>query len=115
MSLASVEVSSRGIKEAEPKREQSRRDFSQEYRLTSRSLPEICEMVKHVVARIGMSKRIRFRGRRLTNEAFINAAALYLSEMDRDQQEAILMAYVARIEAMMSKPEVPPALSIMVE
>lgn len=78
-----------------------RRDFSQEHRLTSRSLPEICEKVKRVVARLGSSRRVQFRGRKLTNEAFINAAALYLSELDRDSQEMILDAYVARIETMM--------------
>lgn len=78
-----------------------RRDFSQEHRLTSRSLPEICEKVKRVVARLGSSRRVQFRGRKLTNEAFINAAALYLSELDRDSQEMILDAYVNRIETMM--------------
>lgn len=78
-----------------------RRDFSQEYRLTCRSLPEICEKVKRVVARFGLSRRVQFRGRKLTNEAFINAATLYVSELDRDTQEMILGAYVARIEMMM--------------
>ncbi len=86
---------------AKSRKQAFHRDFSQEYRLTSRSLPEICERVKRVVARLGTSRKVQFRGRKLTNEAFINAAALYLCEQDRDTQEMILDAYVARIEAMM--------------
>ncbi len=81
----------------------SRRDFSQEYRLTSRSLPEICDGLKLLVARMGAARRVGFRGRKLTNEAAINAAVLYLCDLPPEAQEAILGRYVARLEAMMNE------------
>lgn len=82
------------------------RPLTNEYKLTARTIRAVHSAVKRAVRHFADEGKVRFRGRKLGDEAFLNAAAWYLADQDRARQEQILKAYLPRIEAYLSgEPE----------
>ncbi len=54
-----------------------------------------------VVSRLKGAKSIRWKGKRVTQEAVVNAAWLWLKEMPGDQLEEAMAQFVPRLEALM--------------
>jgi len=78
------------------------RDLQREYRITARSIPEVIGPMERALARYGESRRVKFRGRKLSNEAFINAAILHMLDLSESEQEAALSSSLARLEAILA-------------
>lgn len=88
-------------------------ELRREHRITARSLPEIVGGMEQALARLGAARRVLFRGRKLSNEAFINAALLHLVRLPDDEQERVLREALAEIEGMLggtpaASPEAQP-------
>jgi hypothetical protein len=75
------------------------RPLTNEYKLTARTLRVVWDAMVDVVRGFADEGRIKFRRRKVGNEAFINAAVWYLADQPRDRQEAILRTYLPRLEA----------------
>lgn len=84
------------------------RDLRREHRLTARSLPELIRWVEETLSRYGSSRRVTFRGRKLSLEAIVNASLLHLMSLPEDEQERVLGASIARLEGMLDVPESEP-------
>jgi hypothetical protein len=79
------------------------RDLERQYRITARSIPEVIGPMEQALSRIGMSRSVTFRGRKLSNEAFINAALLHLLSLEPDEQEQILTDTLGRLESILDE------------
>jgi hypothetical protein len=81
------------------------RDLDRQYRITARSVPEVVGPMEQALSRYGMSRRTTFRGRKLSNEAFINAALLHLLNLAPDEQERALGVALGQLEQILSLPD----------
>jgi hypothetical protein len=81
------------------------RDLDRQYRITARSIPEIIGPMERALSHFGESRSVLFRGRKLSNEAFINAAILGLIEMEPDQLEAVIAALIGRLEGILAESD----------
>ena len=84
------------------------RDLRREHRLTARSLPELIRWVEETLSRYGSSRKVTFRGRKLSLEAIVNASLLHLMSLPEDEQERVLGASIAKLEGMLEVPEAEP-------
>src|SRR5690349_8316725 len=75
------------------------RQFTNEWKLTARTLKVVWDAMVASVRVFADEGRLKFRGRKMGNEAFINAAVWWLADQDRATQERILRAYLRRMEA----------------
>lgn len=73
--------------------------LSSEHTLTCRSIKQIRQAMRRAVTQFDDEREIRFRGRPLSSEAYINAAVWSMAELSRSDQERILRTYLPRIEA----------------
>jgi hypothetical protein len=81
------------------------RELSRQDRITARSLPELVEAIENAISAYGRSKAVRFRGRKLSREGFVNAAILALLELPAADQERALARAVARLEAILASDQ----------
>jgi hypothetical protein len=81
------------------------RELSRQDRITARSLPELVEAIENAISAYGRSKAVRFRGRKLSREGFVNAAILALLELPAVDQERALARAVARLEAILASDQ----------
>lgn len=99
------------------------RTLSNDYKLSARSLRVVWDAMVNAVRGFADEDVIRFRERKLGNEAFVNAAVWHLAELPREQQEAILRRYLPRLEGYLvvsesqtvpspAEADDPPPLSI---
>ena len=84
------------------------RDLRREHRLTARSVPELSRWVEETLSRYGSSRKVTFRGRKLSLEAIVNASLLHLMSLPEDEQERVLGASIAKLEGMLEVPEAEP-------
>lgn len=84
------------------------RDLRREHRLTARSLPELIAWVEQALSRYGSSRRVTFRGRKLSIEAIVNASLLHMLSLPDDEQERILGESIGKLEKMLDIPEAQP-------
>jgi hypothetical protein len=77
------------------------RDLDRDQRISARSIPEIIGAMERALSRYGESRRVKFRSRKLSNEAFINAALLHVLELPAEEQERVLGAAIKRLEAIL--------------
>lgn len=88
------------------------RELMREHRITARSIPEVTGEMEAQISRYGGSRRVKFRGRKLSNEAFINAAILHVLRLPPEAQELAIAGAVAELESILSDapgPEVRAA------
>ena len=83
------------------------RDLRREHRLTARSLPELIGWIEEALLRHRL-KHFKFRGRKLSGEAVVNAALLHFLSQSEDEQAAILKDQLVRLEQMLDVPESEP-------
>lgn len=78
------------------------RDLERLSRITARSIPEVIGEMERAVSRYGESRRVEFRARKLSNEAFVNAALIHLLEMEPEDQGRVLTESLAHLEAILA-------------
>ncbi len=83
------------------------RDLERQFRITARSIPDVIGSMERTVSRYGESRRVTFRGRKLSNEAFVNAALIYLLDLEPARQEAALKDGLNRLETMLGEDFAP--------
>jgi hypothetical protein len=81
------------------------RKLSNDYKLTARTVRTVWDGMVSSVRAFADERAIRFRGRKVGNEAFINAAVWHMAEMGRADQERILRAYLPRLESLLLPDE----------
>lgn len=84
------------------------RDLRREHRLTARSLPELIRWVEETLSRYGSSRKVTFRGRKLSLEAIVNASLLHLMSLPEVEQERVLNESIGKLERMLDIPEEQP-------
>jgi hypothetical protein len=83
------------------------RPLTNEYKLSARTLRVLWDAMVDSVRSFADEGKVRFRRRKLGNEAFINAAVWYLVDLPRAEQERVLRTYLPRLEAYLVD-DVPP-------
>lgn len=78
------------------------RDLERLHRIVARSIPEVVGAMERTVTRHGESRAIRFRGRKLSAEAFINAALLHLLDLPEAEQDRALSTAIGRLESILA-------------
>lgn len=83
------------------------RDLTDEFKLSVRSIGEVIEALGAIVNRLAVTRRIRFRGKKPTRAAVVNAAVLYLESLAPPERERALAAGMERLERLL---EVDPTV-----
>lgn len=81
------------------------RELSDDFKLSVRSVAEVFAVLNDLDTRFGRSKRVKFRGKRMTREALVNAAVLHLGSLPAQEQEVALAGSVARLEAHLAETD----------
>lgn len=76
-------------------------DLSYEYKLPGRSISTVHARFGHALTRHQSSGKIKFRGRKLSAEAVVNAVVLRFLDLSFQDQARVLAAYVPKFEQMM--------------
>lgn len=79
-----------------------------EYPIQVRIIPKAKLSLDRVIAELRASGRITFRGKRITQEALLNASWLLMESLETDALEAALAPQFARLEAMVGYSDVDP-------
>ncbi len=77
------------------------RDLSDEFKLSVRSTGEVFQALGAIVSRLAVDRRVRFRGKKPTRAAVVNAALLYLDSLPPEQWEQALAAGMRRLEELL--------------
>ena len=77
------------------------RDLTDDFKLCVRSIGEVTGALAVMVNRLAMARRTRFRGRKPTRAAVVNAALLYLDSLDPAERERALALGMARLEKLL--------------
>lgn len=77
------------------------RDLEFEHRLNARSVLEVIQEKDRVVSMVANKRKVKFRGRKFSDEAFINAAVMALCALPADQVERVLLDQMERLEAIL--------------
>jgi hypothetical protein len=88
------------------------RELSDNFKLSVRSLSQVFGVLNDLDSAFGRTMAIKFRGKRLTREAIVNAAILHLGSLGSAEQERALTAAIARLEAMLSDDPAPAAPAV---
>jgi hypothetical protein len=78
-------------------------ELSYDNQISTRSTPKVVQALDMLLAQLRGSGRVRFRSRRLSKEALVNAMCLMLADLDVAQVEALLAPHVARLEAILAE------------
>jgi hypothetical protein len=76
-------------------------DLSREHRLNARSTAQIVAMRDSAVSRLANVSGLKFRGRKLSDEAFINGAILAFLALDNASQVRTMGDNLRRLESML--------------
>lgn len=89
-------------------------ELSDEYKFPKRSIAEVKERFDDALLAHQKGRKIRFRDRNMTGEAFINAVVMHFLDLGFEGQRKILEEYVPRFEGLLGRPEPasPPALEV---
>ena len=88
------------------------RDMTDEFKLSVRSIAEVFQALGGMVTRLAVTRRVRFRGKKPTRAAVVNAALLYLDSLPQAEWEKALSIGMRRLEEMLASDpmdEVPTA------
>jgi len=77
------------------------RDLTDEFKLSVRSIGEVIEALGAIVNRLAVTRRLRFRGKKPTRAAVVNAAVLYLESLAPPERERALAAGMERLERLL--------------
>lgn len=77
------------------------------YRVMARSHPEIIAAVEGAVTRLGTSGTLKFRGRKMSTEAFINAVLLRAFALPAAELDRLVAAGVADYERLLEGGDLP--------
>ncbi len=102
------------------------RDLTDEFKLSVRSTPEVFQALTSIVTRLAVDRRVRFRGKKPTRAAVVNAAMLYLDSLAPADWERALSAGMAQLERILGSEDItteaapqaepgPPAIPQRVE
>lgn len=80
-------------------------DLSREHRLNARSTAQIIAMRDSAVSRLANGAGLKFRGRKLSDEAFINGAILAFLALDHASQVRTMGDELRRLESMLEDDE----------
>jgi hypothetical protein len=83
---------------------QAMKNFGYENQVAIRSTPAVVRELDRIVADMRASGRVRFKGRKITKEAVVNALILWVADQDQEAVEAVLAGPVARLEAILAGP-----------
>lgn len=91
-------------------------ELSYENQIAIRSTAKAVLALDNLVSALRASGRVRFRGRKVTKEAVVNAVWLWLADQSVDDVEQCLLTYVPRLEAILSgdattTPAIPTILT----
>jgi hypothetical protein len=74
------------------------KDLTDEFKLSVRSTAEVFQALGGMVTRLAVTRRVRFRGKKPTRAAVVNAALLYLDSLSQEQWEQALSIGMRRLE-----------------
>lgn len=80
-------------------------ELSKYHRLSAFSHPTIITMRDEAVSRNANEKGVKFRGRKLSDQAFVNAAVLALCALEPDEQVRVLNVQLERLAAILEGRE----------
>jgi len=83
------------------------RRLDNEWKMTARTVLAVWDAMCDSVGRMHRAGRVRFRGRRVGKEAYINAAVMWLNEQDAATQEEVLATYLPRLESLLVAAPAP--------
>ena len=76
--------------------------LSHYWKLSARSLRSVVRLTEDAVRDlVDNAPQVRFRGRKLSNEALVNAATFYVASLPKAQRAAIVAQAIARIEKLL--------------
>lgn len=78
-----------------------RRELSDKFKISVRSVGEVVEVFSAVVGRL-RTKEVTFQGKRVTREAVASALFLYLGKLSESDQERVLSIGLAELERILS-------------
>lgn len=81
------------------------RDLTDEFKLSARSTPEVFLLLGQMVDRLKADRRVRFRGKKPTRAALVNAALLYLDTLPQAEWEKALQVGLTRLERILAEDE----------
>lgn len=77
------------------------RELSYEDQQTIRSDGEIVLALEGVVSRLKATRRVKYKGKKVSKEAVVNASWLMLADMPMEVLETQITKYLARLEALL--------------
>jgi hypothetical protein len=80
-------------------------ELSKYHRLSAFSHPSIIKMRDEAVSRNANERDVRFRGRKLSDQAFVNAAVMALCDMSPEEQVRVLNVQLGRLAAILEGRE----------
>jgi hypothetical protein len=81
------------------------RDLTDEFKLSARSTPDVFVMLGRMVDRLKADRRVRFRGKKPTRAAVVNAALIYLDTLPPSQWEQAITIGFRRLEEILSEDD----------
>ena len=85
------------------------KDLTDEFKLSVRSVAEVFAALGTMVHQLKANRRVRFRGKKPTRAAVVNAALLYLESLPPEQWERALDQGLRRLEGILEADEPAPA------
>lgn len=82
------------------------KDLTDEFKLSVRSAPEVFQALGSIVTRLAVTRRVRFRGKKPTRAAVVNAALLYLDSLAPADWERALADGMVRLERILESDEI---------
>lgn len=88
------------------------KDFSYDHQITIRSVGPLKKVFDNLVTDLKASANLRFRGNKMSREAFANAIWLYFGDMELGQIERLLEPYVRRVEEILGEGASPASREV---
>jgi len=83
------------------------KDLTDEFKLSVRSVPEVFEALGTMVHRLKAGRQIKFRDKKPTRAAVVNAALLYLASLPPEEWERALSTGLRRLEDVLTEGAAP--------
>jgi hypothetical protein len=81
------------------------KDLTDEFKLSVRSTPEVFEALGAMVHRLRAGRKLKFRDKKPTRAAVVNASLLYLFSLPPEEWERALGVGLSRLEAALQSEE----------
>lgn len=85
------------------------KDLTDEFKLSVRSVPEVFEALGTMVHRLKAGRQIKFRDKKPTRAAVVNAALLYLASLPPEEWERALSTGLRQLEDVLAPEGAAPA------